>query len=285
MPKPDVSLFDLTERVFQVAVDALFALWPRSKPGEAALRRCRIISHRGEHDNVTVFENTLPAFDIARDHGVWGIECDIRWTKDLVPVVYHDADLRRLFGDSLMIGQTRFHRLRKSFPQIPSLSEVLTRYGKTLHLMVEIKAEVYPDPVYQGRILSQAFSELVPEEDFHFLALNPQLFQYADFVPPTTYIPVAQLNLREMSQCSLQKNYGGIAGHYLFITDARLRYHQQQGQNVGTAYIRSRNCLFREINRGVDWVFSNHACKIQNILNHVMEKQLNERADMPSRSG
>ena len=138
MPKPDVSLFDLTERVSQVVVDALFALWPRSKPGEAALRRCRIISHRGEHDNVTVFENTLPAFDIARDHGVWGSECDSRWTKDLVPVVYHDADLRRLFGDSLMIGQTRFHRLRKSFPQIPSLSEVLTRYGKTLHLMVEM---------------------------------------------------------------------------------------------------------------------------------------------------
>ena len=101
MPKPDVSLFDLTERVFQVAVDALFAAWPRPKPEESALRRCRIISHRGEHDNVTVFENTLPAFDMARDHGVWGIECDIRWTKDLVPVVYHDADLRRLSGDSL----------------------------------------------------------------------------------------------------------------------------------------------------------------------------------------
>ena len=88
-----------------------------------------------------------------------------------------------------------------------------------------------------------------------------------------------------MSRCSLQKNYGGIAGHYLFITDARLRYHQQNGQNVGTAYIRSRNSLFREISRGVDWVFSNHACKIQNILDHVMEKQPDESADTPSTSG
>jgi len=265
-----MTIFDLIERVFHFAADGLFAGLPQPKPGQAALRRCRIISHRGEHDNVAVFENTLAAFDRARDHGVWGIECDIRWTKDLVPVVFHDADLQRLFGDSLVIGQAMFEQLRNEFPRIPTLSEVLTRYGKNMHLMVEIKAEVYPDPDYQGRILSQMFSDLVPGEDFHFLALNPQLFKYADFVPSSTYLPVAQLNLQEMSRLSLKENYAGLAGHYLFITDARMRKHQKNRQKVGTAYIRSRNSLFREINRGADWIFSNHACKIQNILNKII---------------
>jgi glycerophosphoryl diester phosphodiesterase len=266
-----MKIFDLIEMVFQFAADGLFAGLPQPKPGKAALRRCKIVSHRGEHDNIAVFENTLAAFDRARDQGVWGIECDIRWTKDLVPVVFHDADLQRLFGDSLNIGQTMFDPLRKEFPQIPTLSEVLTRYGKNMHLMVEIKAEVYPDPAYQRRILSQAFSDLVPEKDYHFLALNPELFEYADFVPSATYIPVAQLNPREMSRMALQENHGGIAGHYLFITDARLHIHQERRQKVGTAYIRSRNSLYREINRGVDWIFSNHACKIQNILHKIVE--------------
>jgi glycerophosphoryl diester phosphodiesterase len=218
-----------------------------------------------------VFENTLPAFDKARDSGVWGIECDIRWTKDLVPVVFHDADLQRLYGDSLNIGQTMLHQLKKEYPQIPTLPEVLTRYGKKMHLMIEIKAEIYPDLAYQRRVLSQAFSTLVPEEDYHFLSLDPRLFEYTDFVPSTTCISVAQLNLQEMSRLALEKNYGGIAGHYLFITEARMHIHQAQGQKVGTAYIRSRNSLFREVNRGVDWVFSNHACKIQNILSKAME--------------
>jgi glycerophosphoryl diester phosphodiesterase len=267
-----MKLSYLIESLFHFAADGLFEKLPQPKPGETSLRRCRIVSHRGEHDNIAVFENTLAAFDRARDHDVWGIECDIRWTKDLVPVVFHDADLQRLFGVSLMIGQAMFHQLRKEFPQIPTLSEVLTRYGKNMHLMVEIKDEVYPDPAYQRRILSQVFSDLVPEEDFHFLALEPRLFEYADFVPSTTCISVAQLNLREMSRLTLQENYGGIAGHYLFITDARVRIHQEHDQKVGTAYICSRNSLFREINRGVDWIFSNHACKIQNVLNHVMEK-------------
>jgi glycerophosphoryl diester phosphodiesterase len=267
-----MKLFDLIERLFHFAVDGLFAGLPQSKPGKAALERCRIVSHRGEHDNISVFENTLAAFDRARDHGVWGIECDIRWTRDLVPVVFHDSDLQRLFGDSLIIGQTMFQQLRKEFPQIPTLFEVLARYGKNMHLMIEIKNEAYPDSASQGRILSQAFSDLIPEEDFHFLALEPHLFKYADFVPPTAFIPVAQLNLREMSRLTLQKNYGGIAGHYLFITGAHVRVHQTHGQKIGTAYVCSRNSLFREINRGVDWIFSNHACKIQNILKHVIEK-------------
>jgi len=169
-----------------------------------------------------------------------------------------------------MIGQTLFDQLRKEFPQIPTLSEVLTRYGKNMHLMVEIKTETYPDPAYQRRILSQAFSGLVPEEDYHFLALNPQLFEYADFVSPATCIAVAQLNLREMSRLSLQESYGGIAGHYLFISDARMQEHHARRQKVGTAYICSRNSLFREINRGVDWIFSNHACRIQDILTNCL---------------
>ena len=267
-----MNLAHLIEVLFQHVADGLFARLPQPRPGAAALRQCRIISHRGEHDNIHVFENTLAAFDKARDAGVWGLECDIRWTKDLVPVIFHDADLQRLFGKHLRIGETLFKALRKDFPQIPTLSEVLTRYGKNMHLMVEIKAEVYPDPADQRRILSQAFCGLVPEKDFHFLALDPQWFKYVDFVVPTTCIPVAQLNWREMSRMALQENHGGMAGHYLFITDTRMKRHQEDGQKIGTAYIRSKNSLFREINRGVDWIFSNHACKIQDILTRTIHE-------------
>jgi glycerophosphoryl diester phosphodiesterase len=265
-----MKFFDWIEMLFHFSADGLFAVLPQPKPGKTALRNSRIVSHRGEHDNVGVFENTLPAFDRAREHGVWGIECDIRWTKDLVPVVFHDADLRRLFNDPLKIGQATFGQLRKGFPQIPALSEVLACYGRNLHLMVEIKAETYPDPIRQGRILSRLFSGLIPGEDYHFLALDTRSFDHVDFVPPYTCIPVAQLNLREMSLTALQKHYGGIAGHYLFVKDDRLQLHHADGQQVGTAYIRSRNSLFREINRGVDWIFSNHACKIQHILDQCI---------------
>jgi len=260
----------LFETLFMHTVDGLFAVLPQGRPTASALRRCRLISHRGEHDNEMVFENTIAAFDKACSQGVWGMECDVRWTKDLVPVIFHDPDLQRLFGSSLRVGQTPFEVLRKAFPQIPRLTEVLSRYGKKMHLMVEIKSETYPDPNYQRTSLSEAFSGLSPGADYHFLGLNPQMFQYVDFVPPSTCIPVAQMNVDEMSRLSRQEQYGGIACHYVLMSNTRMQNHQRRGQCVGTAYIRSRNSLYREIHRGVDWLFSNHACKIQGILNHAL---------------
>jgi glycerophosphoryl diester phosphodiesterase len=268
-----VKPLDLIEIVVTHALDGLFAGIPRFLPTVEDLQTCRIISHRGEHDNQTVFENTLPAFDAALTHGVWGIECDVRWTKDLIPVVFHDADLLRLFHSAAVVGQTEFGQLRQNFPQIPTLNEVLTRYGRSMHLMVEIKTEFYPDPVYQGRILSEEFGRLIPEKDYHFLSLNPDMFQFVDFAPPGTCVTVAQLNVAAMSQLALKENYGGMACHYAFMSRARMQTHQQRNQKVGTAYIRSRNSLFREINRGVDWLFSNHAVKVQPILNNAIEKR------------
>ena len=76
------------EKSFKRLADGVFAVLPRPVPNIEGLRGCKIISHRGEHDNRQVFENTLAAFDRVRDGGVWGIELDIRWTKDLQPLCF-----------------------------------------------------------------------------------------------------------------------------------------------------------------------------------------------------
>ncbi len=255
------------EKLFHQVVDRFYEKWPQSVPPEESLRSCKIISHRGVHDNRSVFENTFKAFDTAQKCGVWGIEFDIRWTKDCRPVVFHDKDLGRIFGSSLEIGRTTRGELRKSFPGVPCLEEVVDRYGKKMHLMAEIKEETYPDPESQTRRLSQIFSGLIPEADYHFLSLEPAMFRYVDFVPKTTYIIVSQLNLKEMSRIAIESGYKGIAGHYLFVTRRVVERHKANRQVVGTGYIGSRNSLFRELNRGVDWIFSNDAKKLQKILN------------------
>ena len=53
-----------------------------------------LIAHRG---NAAEFpENTLPAFESALELGVRNIEFDVQLTSDKVPVVIHDADLKRV---------------------------------------------------------------------------------------------------------------------------------------------------------------------------------------------
>jgi glycerophosphoryl diester phosphodiesterase len=256
-------------------LDRFFAYWPQSHPGKNRLRHCKIISHRGEHDNRRVFENTLSAFDKARKGGVWGIEFDIRWTKDLHPVVLHDSDLRRVFGSTLIIHQATLAELKSECALIPSLEQVIERYGKHLHLMVEIKDEVYPDPVRQHKILKELFSALEPENDYHFLSLAPEMFKRIEFAPRSTFLPVARLNFYQLSKLALEHKYQGIAGHYVLLTAARLKKHHAFQQKVGTGYINSKNCLFRELNRGVEWIFSDNAVALQKIVNRLLSKSLN----------
>jgi glycerophosphoryl diester phosphodiesterase len=267
-----MSILHSLEKPVLWIIDCFYKRLPQKRPDKKRLYNCKIISHRGEHDNINVLENSLAAFDLIKEKGVWGIEFDIRWTKDLLPVVFHDKNLKRLFQSDLELSNITRKDLKTNFPLIPSLSEVIIRYGGNLHLMVEIKEEVYPDPVYQNNLLKDLFSSLEPEKDFHFISLSPDMFKLIDFVPATTFLPIAQLNVRQLSEISIQENYGGLLGHYLFLTKSYLKKHQMQNQMVGTGYIKSKNCLFREVNRGIEWVFSNNAIEIQSIRNSCIEK-------------
>ncbi|MGD2030500.1 MAG: glycerophosphodiester phosphodiesterase family protein, partial [Desulfobacterales bacterium] len=181
----------LEERLLQV-IDGLYAHLPQPIPDKERLKHCKIVSHRGEHDNKKVFENTISAFDRVKKAGVWGIEFDIRWTKDLQPVVFHDTNLQRLFKSDIEVNKVTLAELKKHCHLIPSLSEVIQKYGKTLHLMVEIKEEEYPDPVYQNHVLKNLFYPLTPQVDFHFISLRPEMFRLIDFVPSSTFLPSAR---------------------------------------------------------------------------------------------
>ena len=255
------------EKVLISCIDSFFRIWPQPFPGHDRLKACKIVSHRGEHDNSTIFENTIEAFDRAYEKGIWGIELDVRWTKDLHPVIIHDPDLKRVFGIDLTIGEVTLDELKSRCSAVPSLAEVIEKFGKKLHFMIEIKAENYPDPERQNDIFKDCFSSLEPRMGYHLMSLSPQMFDLITFVPAATLIPIATLNLAQLSELALEKNYCGVAGHYLLLNNARLAKHHKKGQHVGTGYPASKNCLFREINRGVEWIFSNNAGELQGIAN------------------
>jgi len=258
------------ETLFHKLIDTIYSLIPQPFPGKKLIESCKIVSHRGEHDNLTVFENTLSAFDIVRDNGIWGIELDIRWTKDLYPVVFHDKNLKRVFHLPITLQEVTLAELKKACPAIPSLEEVVSRYGKSLHLMVEIKEEKYPDPERQNQIMKDIFSPLTPANDYHFVSLTPHMFRLFNFPPGPAYLPIAQLNMQYCSELAARENYGGMNGQYFLIKNSLVQKHRAMGQNIGTGFISSRNVLFRELSRGVEWLFTNHAVEMQKICNYYL---------------
>ncbi|GAB5451686.1 MAG: glycerophosphodiester phosphodiesterase family protein [Halioglobus sp.] len=260
------KLFDVT----MATVDAAMAIWPRPLPSREALERCRIIAHRGEHDNRNVFENTLHSFQLALDAGVWGIECDIRFTRDRVPVICHDPTANRVFGTPVEIAQTTFADLRAALPQIPSLEELVAQFGGRAHLMLELKNEEWPEPQRQCDSLREALAPLEPVRDFHLLSLHPPLYERVDFAPASCFVPVAETNVDTISRFALERGCAGLGGHYLLSGKTVKRRHDGAGQQLGTGFPTSGNCLRRELNRGVEWIFTNHAVKLETLRRHYL---------------
>jgi len=246
--------------------DFIFASIPRKTPSQDAFSKCKIVSHRGEHDNVSVRENTIEAFRIASDAGAWGLETDIRWTKDLVPMVAHDRDTARVFGKNIMIADIGFSELREELPSIPTLKEFVDEFGGRNHLMIEIKEEIFPDLEAQKQTLKNILNNLVPGTDFHLLALDVALFERFSIVPNSACLPVAQFNFKELSQIALSENYAGISGHFLVLNDRMRKQHEVKGQLYGVGFPASRNVFYRELNRGVEYVFTNDAVKLLKMI-------------------
>jgi len=255
------------ERLLLGLLDRLSGARRRPSPSPERLSACRIVSHRGEHDNRRVMENTLAAFDASARAGVWGIEFDVRWTRDLIPVVFHDRDFKRLYGAAESVGDLTRAEIERRFPRIPALETVVARYGKDRHLMIELKDAAGRAPCPRSRALKRVLAPLEPAADYHLISLEPERFEPIDWVPRAALLPIGRLNLRSYSRLALSQGYGGVTGHYLLLSGRMAAAHHRRGQRVGTGFPDSPNVLFREIRRGVDWVFSNKAARLQALCN------------------
>lgn len=249
-----------------------FALRPRHLPPKGLLRRCRLISHRGEHNGRDVLENTVAAFENAVSAGVWGIEFDVRWTRDLHPVVIHDPDLSRVFGLNIRVREVGLDELRARCPRVPTLAEVIAGFGRRVHLMVELKLEPYTEPERQNAILAEHFEPLTVRRNYHLLSLAPELFDVVTFAPRSACFPIAQTRVKAFSRLAGRGGFGGLFGHYLLLKDDIVKRHHVRNQKVGTGYVGSRNCLFRELQRGVDFIFSNSAARMQKLIDEIIRR-------------
>ena len=107
-----------------------------------------VIAHRGASRRRP--DNTLAAFDEALRLGCDAIELDVQLSRDGVPVVFHDKTLSRTGAGRKRVARLDLAELRAldaggwfdaayRGEHIPTLKEVLRRYGGRTRLLVEIK--------------------------------------------------------------------------------------------------------------------------------------------------
>ncbi len=248
------------------AADAVTERAPIAPPPPDAWPQVRIVAHRGVYDNQHVLENTLEAFDAARAAGLWGLECDVRWTRDHKAVIHHDPDGRRFFGMDTPIEEMTWPELHRVCPLIPTLETVVARYGRYLHLMIEVKdaGQTRPDRINRG--LAEALASLIPERDFHIMSMSLDLLATVEALPRRACLPIAGLNVRAAARAVHAHGYGGLTGHYALIGRRRIAALHRRGRRIGTGFVNSRGCLFREMARGIDWLFTDQAQLLRSIV-------------------
>lgn len=152
----------------------LFLILPRIKDSADTELLRADYAHRGLW-NEQIPENSLSAFARAVEAG-YGIELDLRRTRDGRIVVFHDENLLRMCGvdarvRDLSLDELRQLRLKGSNETIPTFSEVLRLIGGRVPLMIEIKGERADEKLlrpaselldrYMGPFCVESFSPLI----------------------------------------------------------------------------------------------------------------------------
>lgn len=124
-----------------------------------------IIAHRGASKYAP--ENTMAAFKIAYDDGADAIETDVHLTKDFVPIIMHDEDVKRTTNGKGLIKDLTYNQIssldngswfNKSFSneRIPTLEKFLQwAYKKNIRINLELKNNKIDYPYLETIVYEQ----------------------------------------------------------------------------------------------------------------------------------
>ena len=102
----------------------------------------------------------MAAYKAAIDDGADGFECDVRITKDNQLILWHDADMQRVAGNSARIADSTLKEIKSHYPQAITLDDllILARDNKK-ELAIETK-----HPVPSGSAVEKNVMHLLAQE-------------------------------------------------------------------------------------------------------------------------
>jgi glycerophosphoryl diester phosphodiesterase len=133
----------MTQFVLRLAVPAI---WP-----QFGLSFPRWQAHRGAH-LWGAQENTMSAFREAKARGALMFECDVRLSKDGIPVCHHDETLVRLSGIDEQVSQLTAQQLKEK-ANAPTLQEVLSTTEVPRLINIELKTSEVANESLERRVI------------------------------------------------------------------------------------------------------------------------------------
>lgn len=198
-------------------------------------REINSVNHRGYADAP---ENTLAAFRLSKEKGFDMVECDVRFTKDNVPILLHDRYVNRTSSGSGRIANMTFEQVRaldfgswknKQYKgeQIPTFYEFIDLCVQLqLHPYIEIKngatieqvqslASVINDANISVTWIARNIDYLI---ELHKCRPDDRLGLLVDFVTSKAIAAMLEID----------KELTFINANYSFLTGSKIRLCEQK---------------------------------------------------------
>lgn len=196
-----------------------------------------IIGHRGA--SAVAPENTLAAFSRALRDGADGIEFDVRLSRDRVPVVIHDASLKRTANLDRLVEELDASELqrcdvsswfgpvqaeKKYAKTVPTLAQVFELFQQTDALLyLEMKSEAADATALVKAVVSQihgaqiAKRVVVSSFDLNAVSLVKQIdptISTAALFEPKLSRPISTIRRLKMIDLAIEHRANEIALHH-----------------------------------------------------------------------
>ncbi len=197
-----------------------------------------LLGHRGARVSASVRENSLPAFDLALQHGCDGFEFDVRLTSDGYAVVCHDAQFQ---GSSIAEGPIA------KFRDLPLLEDVMARFSKRAFLDIELTI-----PALAQHVLA-ALREHIPERGYVVSSFLPDVLVEMRLCNES--IPLGIICARQLPRWQdLPIEY--LIPHASLITPALVREAHDAGKILFAWTVNDKASMLHLADWGVDGIIS-----------------------------
>lgn len=244
----------------------------------------KIIGHRGS--SFYAPENTMIAFRQSYEDGADGIEFDVCLSKDNVPVVIHDSNLKRTGGIKKFVKELSANELSKidvgtwfnrrypalaeedfSSATIPTLKEVFDEFkGKDFTLYVEMKLDKGDDYVALAKTVAKSIREhgvnnQTIVESFELAAIKelkriaPEIRTAALFEPK--FLRLVRTK-RKLIEAAISNKANEIALHYTLATRPTVKAATEAGLKTVIWTADNPVWIERAINYGIQAIITNN---------------------------
>jgi glycerophosphoryl diester phosphodiesterase len=205
-----------------------------------------LLGHRGAR--LYAPENTIPAFNLALEHGVDGFEFDVRSTSNRQSIICHDPRLNRL-----VIRKHTFKQLQSGCASAeewpPSLEDLLDRYARTAFLNIEVKVRG------MELLVARAVKRVRPRRGYFISSFLPSVVRKLHAIDSTLVLgALAQTRWQLRRWHILPVSY--VVPHYRLLSPRLIGKLHAAGKTVVTWTVNDPRKMLRAAAMCVDGIIS-----------------------------